>query len=156
MLSIEAYAGGLYREFPFVSAGLAPWDIVARLADLLAGLGDMPGFPPVEHGLYIHPGATIEPGAVVKPPALIGDGCFIAAHAYLRGGVALGRGVSIGPGCEVKASLVVDAGHRLPADGLWRARPKLTRAGDAVAPRSIYEAILEGRRAAAALSGVTA
>jgi hypothetical protein len=56
---------------------------------------------------------------------------------------------------EVKATLVVDAGHRLPADALWRARPKLVRAGDAVAPRSIYEAILEGRRAAAALNEAT-
>ncbi len=54
---------------------------------------------------------------------------------------------------EVKASLVVDAGHRLPDDALWRARPELPRAGDAVAPRSIYEAVLEGRRAAAALNG---
>jgi 2,4-dienoyl-CoA reductase (NADPH2) len=53
---------------------------------------------------------------------------------------------------EVKASLVVDAGHRLPADALWRARPQLTRAGDAVAPRTIYEAVLEGRRAAESLS----
>ncbi len=52
---------------------------------------------------------------------------------------------------EVKASLVVDAGHRLPADALWRARPQLTRAGDAVAPRTIYEAVLEGRRAAESL-----
>jgi mycofactocin system FadH/OYE family oxidoreductase 1 len=49
---------------------------------------------------------------------------------------------------EVKAALVVDAGHRLPADTLWRERPQWTRAGDAVAPRSIYEAVLEGRRAA--------
>ncbi len=52
---------------------------------------------------------------------------------------------------EVKASLVVDAGHRLPADGLWRERPHLTRAGDAVAPRSLYEAVLEGRRAGATI-----
>ena len=53
---------------------------------------------------------------------------------------------------EVKAALVVDAGYRLPADELWRERPTLERAGDAVAPRSIYEAVLEGRRAAAAVS----
>jgi 2,4-dienoyl-CoA reductase (NADPH2) len=52
---------------------------------------------------------------------------------------------------EVKAALVVDAGHRLPNDALWRERPQLTRAGDAVAPRTIYEAVLEGRRAADAL-----
>jgi 2,4-dienoyl-CoA reductase (NADPH2) len=53
---------------------------------------------------------------------------------------------------EVKAALVVDAGYRLPADALWRERPQLPRAGDAVAPRSIYEAVLEGRRVAAALA----
>jgi 2,4-dienoyl-CoA reductase (NADPH2) len=52
---------------------------------------------------------------------------------------------------EVKASVVVDAGYRLPEDTLWRERPQLPRAGDAVAPRTIYEAVLEGRRAAAAI-----
>ena len=56
---------------------------------------------------------------------------------------------------EIKANLVIDAGHRLPADALWRERPELARAGDAVAPRTIYEAVLEGRRAAAALDGIT-
>ncbi len=47
----------------------------------------------------------------------------------------------------LKAAVVVDAGARLPDDRLWRmtggARP---RAGDAVAPRTGYEAVLEGRR----------
>ena len=47
---------------------------------------------------------------------------------------------------EVKAAVVVDAGHRLPDDGLWRQVPKARRAGDAVAPRTVYEAVLEGRR----------
>jgi mycofactocin system FadH/OYE family oxidoreductase 1 len=45
---------------------------------------------------------------------------------------------------------VVDAGYRLPDDRLWRATG-LPRAGDAVAPRSIHEAVLEGRRAAMAV-----
>jgi len=50
----------------------------------------------------------------------------------------------------IEADVVVDAGYRLPDDALWRetGRP---RAGDAVAPRTIYEAVLEGRRAALAL-----
>jgi 2,4-dienoyl-CoA reductase (NADPH2) len=52
---------------------------------------------------------------------------------------------------EIAAAVVVDGGHRLPDDGLWRDRPELPRAGDAVAPRTIYEAVLEGRRAALAL-----
>jgi 2,4-dienoyl-CoA reductase (NADPH2) len=47
----------------------------------------------------------------------------------------------------VAAAGVVDAGYRLPDERLWEATGgRLPRAGDAVAPRSIYEAILEGRR----------
>lgn len=57
---------------------------------------------------------------------------------------------------EVPAALVVDAGHRLPEESLWDAlasSPSLhgVRVGDCVAPRTIHEAILEGRRAAIAL-----
>ena len=52
----------------------------------------------------------------------------------------------------IEASLCVDAGFLLPEDTLWRASgARLPRAGDAVAPRTIHEAILEGRRVALAL-----
>lgn len=51
----------------------------------------------------------------------------------------------------------VDAGHRLPDDALFTAlagtRADVARAGDAVAPRTIAEAMLDGRRAALALDG---
>ena len=53
----------------------------------------------------------------------------------------------------VPAAVVVDAGHRLPEESLWDevrdaigTRP--SRAGDCVAPRTVHEAVLEGRRAA--------
>jgi mycofactocin system FadH/OYE family oxidoreductase 1 len=62
--------------------------------------------------------------------------------------------VFTGDAREIEAVLVIDAGHRLPEDTLWRAHPALHRAGDAVAPRTIYEAILEGRRAALALDSM--
>ena len=46
-------------------------------------------------------------------------------------------------------------GYRLPDDALWRATGERSpRAGDAVAPRTIHEAILEGPRAALALERV--
>jgi mycofactocin system FadH/OYE family oxidoreductase 1 len=56
----------------------------------------------------------------------------------------------------IPTDLVVDAGHRLaegqPYDALVDAdaslRNELVRAGDCVAPRTVHEAILEGRRAA--------
>jgi mycofactocin system FadH/OYE family oxidoreductase 1 len=59
--------------------------------------------------------------------------------------------VFTGEAGEIEAAVVIDAGHRLPEDTLWRAHPELPRAGDAVAPRTVYEAVLEGRRAALAL-----
>jgi pyruvate/2-oxoglutarate dehydrogenase complex dihydrolipoamide dehydrogenase (E3) component len=54
---------------------------------------------------------------------------------------------------RMPAAVVVDAGHRLPDEELWHAvceHPELhvQRVGDCVAPRTIHEAILEGRRAA--------
>ncbi|MGH9103233.1 MAG: FAD-dependent oxidoreductase, partial [Acidimicrobiales bacterium] len=51
----------------------------------------------------------------------------------------------------LEAAAVVDAGYRLPAPALVSDRPGVTRVGDAVAPRTVYEAVLEGRRAALAL-----
>jgi 2,4-dienoyl-CoA reductase (NADPH2) len=55
---------------------------------------------------------------------------------------------------EVEAAWVVSAGHRVPDLGLWEHTGKrFPRVGDAVAPRTIYEAVLEGRRAALAVEG---
>jgi 2,4-dienoyl-CoA reductase (NADPH2) len=56
----------------------------------------------------------------------------------------------------IATDLVVDAGHRLADEQLYDAllgddpslRDELVRAGDCVAPRTVHEAILEGRRAA--------
>jgi mycofactocin system FadH/OYE family oxidoreductase 1 len=49
---------------------------------------------------------------------------------------------------ELPAALVVDAGFRLPDERLWHALEADTlRVGDEVAPRTIYEAMLEARRA---------
>ena len=52
-------------------------------------------------------------------------------------------------GDRSRPAVLVDAGYRLPDDELWRSTgERITRAGDAVAPRTIHEAILEGRRRA--------
>jgi mycofactocin system FadH/OYE family oxidoreductase 1 len=86
------------------------------------------------------------------------SGVTLVKRAVLRGvraGVLDVTDRFTGEEREIKANVVIDAGHRLPADALWRERPELARAGDAVAPRTIYEAVLEGRRAAAALDGIT-
>src|SRR5262249_39351797 len=51
---------------------------------------------------------------------------------------------------KLPAAVLVDCGHRLPEDMLYRefGDTSLPRAGDCVAPRSILEAVLEGRRVA--------
>ncbi len=51
---------------------------------------------------------------------------------------------------RIEADLVVEAAHRWPAAPLVEGDDALV-AGDAVAPRTVYEAVLEGRRAALAL-----
>jgi 2,4-dienoyl-CoA reductase (NADPH2) len=55
---------------------------------------------------------------------------------------------------EVEAGWVVSAGHRVPDLDLWEATGKrFPRVGDAVAPRTVAESVLEGRRAALAVEG---
>lgn len=62
------------------------------------------------------------------------------------GGTALLEDVWTGEQREVRADVVVDCGHRLPQEGLYVTGTP--RAGDCVAPRTILEAVLEGRRRA--------
>jgi len=58
-----------------------------------------------------------------------------------------------GEGTSLPTAVVIDAGPRLPDDALWRAAGGChERAGDAVAPRTVGEAILEGRRSALAIA----
>jgi 2,4-dienoyl-CoA reductase (NADPH2) len=84
---------------------------------------------------------------------LLASGVVIERRSLLR---RVSRGVAIledrftGELHTIEAAVVVDAGYRLPQDALWKATGA-ARAGDAVAPRTIYEAVLEGRRAAMAL-----
>jgi 2,4-dienoyl-CoA reductase (NADPH2) len=52
---------------------------------------------------------------------------------------------------QVPCAVVVDCGHRLPEDGLYATGTP--RAGDCVAPRTVLEAVLEGRRRALELGG---
>ena len=56
-----------------------------------------------------------------------------------------------GSASEIEASALVACGHRVPDHTLGT--DNAIRIGDAVAPRTIHEAILEGRRAAMALRG---
>jgi hypothetical protein len=68
-------------------------------------------------------------------------------------GQVRGLDVWTGEPFSLPAAVVVDCGHRLPDDGLFLQLSdlRIPRAGDCVAPRTVHEAILEGRRVALAL-----
>ena len=72
----------------------------------------------------------------------------------VSGGTALLEDVWTGAQRRVDCAVLVDCGHRLPDEDLYLSRPETPRAGDCVAPRTVAEAIREGRRLghAAALS----
>jgi mycofactocin system FadH/OYE family oxidoreductase 1 len=55
---------------------------------------------------------------------------------------------------DVAAAVLVDCGHRLPDEDLYLERPGTLRAGDCVAPRTVLEAVLEGRRRALEICGL--
>ena len=52
---------------------------------------------------------------------------------------------------NIACAALIDCGFRLPTDALAEAD---LQAGDCVAPRTIYEAVLEGRRAALAIDHI--
>ncbi|MGW1802539.1 oxidoreductase [Streptomyces sp. NPDC001984] len=82
-------------------------------------------------------------------------GVTLLRRTVLRGvlaDVALVEDVLTGEQHKVACVAVVHCGHRLP-DPLPGAPNGAVRAGDCVAPRTVHEALLEGRRAALALCG---
>ena len=55
---------------------------------------------------------------------------------------------------HVTAAVLVDCGHRLADEDLYLERPGTLRAGDCVAPRTVLDAVLEGRRRALEICGL--
>lgn len=70
------------------------------------------------------------------------------------GGTALLEDVWTGAQRRVGCAVLVDCGHRLPGEALYLARPGTPRAGDCVAPRTVAEAIREGRCLGLAAAGL--
>lgn len=74
-----------------------------------------------------------------------------AALRAVHDGTAVVEDVLTGEQRKLECAAVVHCGHRLPDTSLEGG----VRAGDCVAPRTVHEAVLEGRRAALALEGGT-
>jgi mycofactocin system FadH/OYE family oxidoreductase 1 len=69
----------------------------------------------------------------------------------VSGGTALLEDAWTGEQRRIGCAVVIDCGHRLPDDDLYQQRPGTARAGDCVAPRTVAEAVGEGRRRATEL-----
>ncbi len=74
----------------------------------------------------------------------------------IGGGSASLRHVYTAAATEIAVASIVDCSARIPNDGLWTAltdphHQRVHRAGDAIAPRTVAEAIREGRAAAEAI-----
>lgn len=141
------------------------WDPVGGplgvgVAELLAGLGAEVALvtPDPVAGEQLARTGDLAPANVRLAQA----GVEVVRQATVR--LVDGEGVTVesrfsGQARRIPSRLLVDAGHRLAEDGLWRSLPParlaagdVMLAGDAVAPRTIHEAVLEGRRAALALT----
>ncbi len=72
----------------------------------------------------------------------------------LAGGQARLEDVWTGVQRDVACAVLVDCGHRLPDEDLYLERPGTLRAGDCVAPRTVLDAVLEGRRRALEICGL--
>ncbi len=145
------------------------WDqtggpIGVGVAELLAGFGDPVVLvtPDFVAGEQLSRTGDLAPASVRLQQA----GVQILTHSIVRGvdmsGVTVEDRFS-GEQRVVPDALLVDAGPRLAEDSLYRsfdlaARPAGATAvvGDAVAPRTVHEAVLEGRRAALELTGAGA
>ena len=71
----------------------------------------------------------------------------------LEGGRVHLEDVWTGATRDIPAAVLIDCGHRLPEESLYDARPGTLRAGDCVAPRTVLDAVLEGRRRALEITG---
>ncbi len=130
------------------------------VAELLAALGDrvVLATPDFVAGAELARSGDLVPANT----RLARAGVEVARHSVVRG--VDGSGVTVedrfsGSRQVIAGAVLVDAGYRLPEDSLARALAaslppgSVQLAGDVVAPRTIHEAILEGRRAALRLAG---
>ena len=138
---------------------VAIWDpiggpIAVSVAELLAGAGREVTLisPDLIVGTLLSRSGDLAPANTRLAQA----GVRFVKRAILRRAHA--KGVTLedkftGEQFDLDGAVLIDAGQRLPDPSLVRDPRPHPRAGDAVAPRTVYEAVLEARRVALALDG---
>ena len=129
-VSVAELLVGLGREVHLATQDNIVGNELARSGDLAPANARLQ-----QAGVFLHHRCILR---AVKKGAVVLEDRFTAARS------------------ELEAGVLIDAGHRLPEEALWLELHEdptvhVQRVGDCVAPRTIHEAILEGRRAAIAL-----
>jgi UDP-N-acetylglucosamine diphosphorylase / glucose-1-phosphate thymidylyltransferase / UDP-N-acetylgalactosamine diphosphorylase / glucosamine-1-phosphate N-acetyltransferase / galactosamine-1-phosphate N-acetyltransferase len=98
--------------------GDEPWQVLARLDALLAGLepersGSVHPTAVLEGVVRIETGAIVGPHAFIQGPAWLMPGAQVGHGAYLRGGVVLAPDAHVLHASEVKRAVIL-AGARVP------------------------------------------
>ena len=173
--------GGRSAPWTLPTDGSVP--VVDAATALTTGEGALPGGPVVVHdpvggpvavGIAEWLAASGRTVSLVTPDQIAGTllsltGDLADANTRLqRAGVrrelrAVVRGIGggavhvddvwTGEARSLEAGVLIDCGHRLPDESLYLARPGTLRAGDCVAPRTVLDAVREGRRRALEISG---
>jgi 2,4-dienoyl-CoA reductase (NADPH2) len=124
-------------------------------AEWLAGAGDRPvtlvSPDPVAGTLLARTGDLADANVRLQRAGVVRR--LRSRITTVSAGRVTGVDVWTGETFELPAALLVDCGHRLPDDALYRqlGDVRVVRIGDCVAPRTLHEAVLEGRRAALTL-----
>jgi 2,4-dienoyl-CoA reductase (NADPH2) len=150
-------------ELPPPGEAMAVWDpiggpIAVSVAELLQASGRQVSLitPDLIPGNELSRSGDLAPANVRLQSA----GVVIERRSILRAanlGEVVVEDRFTGEERRLPAAAIVDAGYRLPEDDLWRrSGRRFPRVGDAVAPRTVHESVLEGRRAALALSASVA
>ena len=116
---------------------------------VLSGAAGLPHGPVVVHDTVVGTLLSLTGDLADANVRLQRAGVTRELRSLLRevsGGTALLEDVWTGAQRRVDCAVLVDCGHRLPDETLYLARPGTPRAGDCVAPRTVAEAIREGRR----------
>lgn len=145
---VDLLSGHKLPAGPVVLADPVGDHVAVGVAELLAAQGEQVAI--VSQDLVIGKQLSLTGDLADANARLRRAGVRLVKRSLLRevhAGRAVVEDAHTGARQEIECAVVIHCGHRLPRESAFGRE----RAGDCVAPRTVHEAILEGRRAALAL-----